>query len=139
MHQLPQNTAILLFARTAEAEARHKSVGGNRGASANYRLLKTLVHHATDVAEQSGLPVFHISELEQRGHSFGARLYHAFEQVYAQGFERVIAIGSDCAHLTPTMLSNAAQQLSKRSMVLGPARDGGVYLMGLTQIGRAHV
>ena len=109
MHQAAGNTAILLFARTAEAEARHKLVCGNRGASANYRLLKTLVNHATEVAEQSGLPVFHITELEQRGHSFGARLQHAFEQVYAHGFERVIAIGSDCAHLTPSMLSNAAR------------------------------
>ena len=133
MQQLSPDTAILLFARTAEAEAQHKHLSRGRGASANYRLLKTLVHHAEDVAQQSGLPVFHISELEQHGNSFGERLHHAFEQVYAQGFERVIAIGSDCAHLTPGMLATAAQQLHQQGMVLGPARDGGVYLLGLQQ------
>jgi len=128
-----QHTAILLFARTAEAEARHKRVCAGQSASTNYQVLKHLEHHAEAVATQSGLPVFRVSELEQYGNNFGARLHNAFEAVFEQGYTNVLAIGSDCAQLSATNLAHAASQLQQHQTVLGPARDGGVYLLGLSK------
>lgn len=133
MNNALDNTAILLFARTAEAEARHKTVCPGNDPTANYRVLKTLEDNAFRTAHHSGMSVFHVSELEQHGTTFGARLQSAFEQVFSQGFERVLAIGSDCAQLTGDHLGLAGHQFTQEHLLLGPARDGGVYLLGISR------
>ena len=125
-------TAILLFSRSAAAEAVAKPLLG-RSAQAQ-RLAQRMVAVAHSTAEKTGLPVFVVSEAHQRGTSFGERFYNAFNDVFQQGFEAVMAIGNDCLSLDAVLLKRAACQLERGSdVVLGEATDGGVYLMGLTQ------
>lgn len=132
MNKPLENTAVLLFARSAEAEVQAKRVLPNARAGTNCRLWHELNSYAAQTARNAGMPVFHVSETEQFGSTFGARLQHAFAQVFALGFKRVLAIGNDCMQLTPAALRKAASQAPTKA-VLGPARDGGVYLLGLTQ------
>ncbi|MGB1031931.1 MAG: DUF2064 domain-containing protein, partial [Flavobacteriales bacterium] len=47
-------------------------------------------------------------------------------------FEKVIVIGNDCVSMNSHLINHAAELLNERSSVLGPALDGGVYLLGLT-------
>jgi uncharacterized protein len=67
----------------------------------------------------------------QRGVDLGARLIAAFAQVFRQGAERVIAVGADCPALDGACLRTAVARLDEADVVLGPARDGGYYLIGL--------
>ncbi len=124
-------TAILLFSRTAGEEALHKPFS-HRGKAVNQRIAGHFIAHAGDTARRSGLPVVLVSSAQQRGETFGERLAHAFRLVFAQGYARVLAIGNDCPYLTPGLLREAAARLQTQPVVLGPARDGGAYLIGLS-------
>jgi uncharacterized protein len=61
----------------------------------------------------------------------GARLARGFEDAFRHGAGRVIAIGGDCPELDAETLVGAAGHLDANDLVLGPARDGGYYLIGL--------
>jgi rSAM/selenodomain-associated transferase 1 len=67
----------------------------------------------------------------QRGGDLGARLAAAFAQGFHRGDGRVIAVGADCPDLDTSCLTTAAASLKKADVAIGPARDGGYYLIGL--------
>ncbi|SVB12242.1 uncharacterized protein METZ01_LOCUS165096 [marine metagenome] len=71
----------------------------------------------------------------QSGDSLGSRLQAAFDHAFQQGASRVVTIGSDCPSLQPSVLSQAFEALSGSDVVLGPATDGGYYLIGLANQG----
>ncbi|MBD2104653.1 TIGR04282 family arsenosugar biosynthesis glycosyltransferase [Leptolyngbya sp. FACHB-261] len=62
----------------------------------------------------------------------GTRLQQAFQQVAVPG-SSVICIGSDSPHLPVSILEQAEQALEAVDVVLGPAQDGGYYLVGARQ------
>lgn len=70
----------------------------------------------------------------QQGSDLGARMRHAFRQAFAQGYSKVIIIGSDCYQLTRAHLEEAFQALDQMSAVLGPSTDGGYYLLGMNKL-----
>lgn len=121
-------TAILLFSRSARQEALHKQLAGPH----SYRVSKTLLRHALREARKSGLPVCTSFSPQQQGYSFGERLANATEGVFAQGFSNVIIIGSDSPGLDADLLRTAHTRLQQQEVVLGPAADGGFYLIGLS-------
>lgn len=61
----------------------------------------------------------------------GARLTHAFADVFARGFDCVMAIGSDCVELDSMLCEEAFEALSASDCAIGPALDGGYYLLAL--------
>lgn len=63
--------------------------------------------------------------------SLGSRLRQAVETAFAEGSERVAIVGSDCPGIDATLLAKAFDALGDRDVVLGPASDGGYYLIGL--------
>ncbi|MBC6612171.1 TIGR04282 family arsenosugar biosynthesis glycosyltransferase [Hymenobacter sp. BT507] len=79
--------------------------------------------------EWPGLPW----QVQPAANSLGARMAHAFAAAFAAGAARVAIIGTDCPGLTATHLTNAFQLLTTHDVVLGPADDGGYYLLGLRQ------
>lgn len=68
----------------------------------------------------------------QQGADLGDRMKHAFEEVFNEGHERVIIIGSDCMELSTGIIKQAFAALKETDAVIGPAADGGYYLLGLT-------
>jgi len=60
----------------------------------------------------------------------GQRLRAFFARAFSQGAERVVVIGSDSPTLPRTSLDAAFAQLADHDLVLGPAEDGGYYLLG---------
>ncbi|RME89643.1 MAG: DUF2064 domain-containing protein [Verrucomicrobia bacterium] len=60
----------------------------------------------------------------------GARLKRAFAEAFQRGAPRVVAAGTDCPALDATRLRVAFAALAKADVVLGPAADGGYYLIG---------
>lgn len=71
--------------------------------------------------------------LPQAQGDLGDRMAQAFGQAFAAGAERVVIIGIDCPDITPEILAGAFEQLRRQDLVLGPASDGGYYLIGLGQ------
>jgi uncharacterized protein len=72
-----------------------------------------------------------LARLPQTGGDLGERLAVTFRTLIARGFERVVVIGSDSPTLAPAILQEAFAALEKpRDVVLGPAEDGGYYLVG---------
>ena len=71
--------------------------------------------------------------LLQRGESFGDRLYHTFDELFEEGFDSVVIMDADSPTLPRDYLTAAFEELARPGdrVVLGPAEDGGYYLMGL--------
>lgn len=73
----------------------------------------------------------------QTGRNFAERLCNAVEALRAAGYERVVIVGRDCPSLTAEDVTLAFARLREGdASVLGPATDGGCYLIGL-QCGHA--
>lgn len=66
----------------------------------------------------------------QQGDLLGERIRNAIKGAFDEKFESVIVIGSDCFELTETIIKDAFQKLNEFDAVLGPAKDGGYYLLG---------
>jgi rSAM/selenodomain-associated transferase 1 len=61
----------------------------------------------------------------------GDRLFHACQVTFNNGNDSVVMIGTDCPDLDTALLQKAFQELRQHDLVLGPATDGGYYLIGL--------
>jgi rSAM/selenodomain-associated transferase 1 len=71
----------------------------------------------------------------QCGQSLGERMSHAFEHLFASGFEKIILIGSDLPTLPLGFFCQAYACLEKSAdVVLGPSADGGYYLVGTNRM-----
>jgi rSAM/selenodomain-associated transferase 2/rSAM/selenodomain-associated transferase 1 len=64
----------------------------------------------------------------------GDRIRLAFGESFARGSERVVVVGSDCPRLSATHLRDALSRLDGVDVVLGPADDGGYYLVALAKV-----
>jgi rSAM/selenodomain-associated transferase 1 len=67
----------------------------------------------------------------QSAGGLGDRMSNAFADAFARGAKRVVIIGSDCPYLDSGDLDEAYNLLQDHDVVLGPAGDGGYWLIGL--------
>ncbi len=125
------NTAILIFARSPHLEAKAKPLAKSPKKAA--RIAQLLHRHTKVTCQRSHIPTFLIDEAQQEGHNFGQRLASAYRIIFEKGYKRVIAIGNDCPSLKTSDLLYAQKQLLGNEVVLGPALDGGLYLIGMTK------
>ena len=70
----------------------------------------------------------------QGGGDLGQRLLKAFAQAFCQGEDKVVVVGTDCPDLTAAHVQEAFHLLDEFDLVLGPAADGGYYLLGLNRL-----
>ncbi|MEG3862430.1 TIGR04282 family arsenosugar biosynthesis glycosyltransferase, partial [Microcoleus sp. herbarium12] len=61
----------------------------------------------------------------------GAKMIAAFQNSFNSGVDKTVIIGTDCPNLTTDIMAQAFDKLSQHDLVLGPAKDGGYYLIGL--------
>ncbi len=69
-------------------------------------------------------------DFPQAGADLGERMKNAFQHCFADGFASVILIGSDIPDLPPEIFGEAFAALDNGCAVIGPAADGGYYLIG---------
>ncbi len=69
--------------------------------------------------------------IDQVGDDLGVRMQHAFETLFARRYQRVLIVGSDVPSLPLQHYMQALTMLERHDLVLGPALDGGYYLIGL--------
>jgi rSAM/selenodomain-associated transferase 2/rSAM/selenodomain-associated transferase 1 len=71
--------------------------------------------------------------LPQASGDLGERIAGAFEESFRAGSTATVIIGSDCPDLSPEVISTAFARLTETPVVLGPAQDGGYYLIGMSR------
>jgi glycosyltransferase A (GT-A) superfamily protein (DUF2064 family) len=75
--------------------------------------------------------------IAQQGEDLGARMCSAMEELLERrGYAAAMLIGADVPLMTPRHLTEAAELLIRDTIVLGPADDGGYYLIGMRQVRR---
>jgi len=70
----------------------------------------------------------------QQGNDLGEKMLNAFQHCFDLGYEKVCIIGSDMMDITTSIIENAFSQLEKNDAIIGPAVDGGYYLLGMKKL-----
>ena len=73
---------------------------------------------------------FYQKRLQSTG-DLGQRMEQAFESLLAMGYENCIIVGSDLFDLKTRIIETAFEKILNHDVVIGPAEDGGYYLLGL--------
>ena len=117
----------------------YRAMAGNVFGAALASGLPTTVHFAPDnaLAAMAALcgPGFRLAP--QAPGDLGARMAAALAGAFAAGDAAALLIGADLPLLTPALLRQAAMALEDKPAVLGPAEDGGYWLIGFTREGFA--
>lgn len=141
------SNTIIVFAKNPEwgkVKTRLAATIGNDKALEAYKLL---VKHTESVIESTNIPVAvyfttHIDEQElfcfangkkhiQIAGDLGAKMKQAFEEQFNAGHNKVVIVGTDCYELRKEHLIQAFEALNTNDVVIGPANDGGYYLLGM--------
>jgi uncharacterized protein len=86
-------------------------------------------------AEMAAVIGDEVVQVLQKGNNLGERMEDVFNGAFAEGFYKVVMIGSDAPDLPQEFVAEAFAALGDHDAVLGPACDGGYYLIGLDRAG----
>ena len=70
----------------------------------------------------------------QSGTDLGEKMKNAFAEGFKNGYKKIVIIGTDLYNLEASNIEIAFQKLENHDVVIGPAEDGGYYLLGLKHI-----
>jgi len=70
----------------------------------------------------------------QSGINLGERMSNAFRNGFQSGYRSICIVGTDCLELTEEIIEAAFGKLQSYDCVIGPARDGGYYLLGMNTL-----
>lgn len=138
---------LLIFTKNPELGKCKTRLAKTIGNQAALNIYKHLLQHTAQVTRQvnSDKQVFYSQEIIQeddfdsrlfkkkiqQGKDLGAKMNQAFAEAFQEGYGQVIIIGSDLFHLNPENIEEAFQHLDDNEVVIGPAKDGGYYLLGM--------
>ena len=142
-------TALVIFVRnpiSGQVKTRlAKDIGDERALEIYQQLLqhtleitrslsfRKFIYYADEVSDYDLWSVPGYTKRKQNGNDLGERMLNSFKELFDQGFTQIIIIGSDCLQLKMETLEEAIALLESNNAVIGPARDGGYYLLGLTK------
>lgn len=142
--------AIIIFLKYPElgrAKTRLAATIGDENALTIYKELLNHTHEITknleadkflfyDKVSENKMPWDEHSYFTayQKESDLGGRMLDAFEQVFNKGYSKVLIVGSDCYELNQNIIEQAFLQLETSDVVIGPAKDGGYYLLGLKSL-----
>ena len=92
------------------------------------------VYYSVKVRENDIWDANNFQKHQQVGEDLGFRMLHAFKNGFKAGYEKVMIIGSDLYDLTAETIENAFIALEDNEVVIGPAEDGGYYLLGMNSL-----
>lgn len=67
----------------------------------------------------------------QKGNDLGVRMLNAFKDAFKNNYKKVIIVGSDLLDLKTKHIEEAFNKLEDNNVIIGPAKDGGYYLLGM--------
>ena len=143
------SNALIIFVRNTELGKVKTRLSKDLGDEKTLAVYKYLLQYTADVAVNVKCHRFifysdyvHLTDnfddacftkFVQSGNDLGERMQDAFDKVFALGHKHVCIIGSDCYKLQVDHLQQAFKNLEENDTVIGPAKDGGYYLLGIKQ------
>ena len=140
--------ALLIFIKNAEKGKVKTRLAQTVGDDQALKIYQALLGHTRNIASsiRANRLLFYSSFVEknddwspddflklvQEGDDLGARMENAFRYAFQQ-HRKVIIIGSDCASLSTEIVESAVRALDNYDFVIGPALDGGYYLLGMRE------
>jgi len=90
------------------------------------------VHYSEYVEVEDVWSDEYFSHKLQKGQTLGEKMSNAFDEGF-DSYRKVVIIGSDCYDLNSKIIKTAFEMLEEHEVVVGPAKDGGYYLLGLNE------
>ncbi|HMR44417.1 MAG TPA: TIGR04282 family arsenosugar biosynthesis glycosyltransferase [Saprospiraceae bacterium] len=141
-----QNPAMIIFIKNPEKGKVKTRLAASLGDDEALRIYLELCNHTRRTAlqvtaarflfysdwtpENDDWPAQFFMKKKQTEADLGARMEAAFAEVF-QTHAPVLIIGSDCPGLSSDIIGQAFEQLTRSDFVIGPAADGGYYLLGM--------
>lgn len=92
------------------------------------------IYYTDNLDEFGLLDYFKFKKFLQHGNDLGDRMMNAIINGKKDGFSKIVIIGSDCIEISKSIIEEAFTALDEKDCVLGPASDGGYYLIGMKEI-----
>ena len=115
-----------------EALAIYKALLGHTRNTALQVNAERLLFYSQAIRENDGWPMKHFTKRRQEGTDIGERMQHAFETALTKA-DKAVIVGSDIAQINARIIEQAFAALDEADFVIGPALDGGYYLLGMKQ------
>lgn len=141
------DNALIIFTRNPELGKCKTRLANSIGDEEALKIYKDLLQHTANVSKKVNAKrfVFYSENIQQndiwdnsyfkkklqKGNDLGERMENAFQTLFSKGFKKVIIVGSDLLDLTENIIENAYLKLDVNDAVIGPAEDGGYYLLGM--------
>lgn len=139
--------ALIIFTRNPELGKCKTRLAKSVGDEAALNIYKYLLQHTANVSKKVDAERFvfyseaiqhhdiwdnnHFNKKLQKGNDLGERMQNAFKDLLNLGYKNVLIIGSDLLDLNETIIESAFKKLDTNNVVIGPAEDGGYYLLGM--------
>lgn len=148
---MPDNPLILLFVKAPIRGQVKSRLAAVLGPDAALDLHRNFVVDIMESIEKSGIPFrvcyhppdagetmkhwlgAHLPYMPQEGNDLGERMERAFGRAFSEGVSRAVLVGSDIPDLPTAMFTDAFRALNSHDAVIGPALDGGYYLIGFNK------
>lgn len=146
------NNALLIFVKNLVYGQVKTRLAASVGNDKAMKIYQQLLQHTSDVCKNIDADkiVFYSDFFEEEiwnnlefkkeiqcGNDLGERMKNAFIKAFENGYEKAIIIGTDCPQIDQTILENAFMKLNHFDVLLGPATDGGYYLLGIKRLSSA--
>ncbi len=142
---------LLIFTRNPElgkAKTRLAKTVGDETALEIYKFLLERTKQVASAVKSADKAVYYsvkirendiwdentFQKYQQFGVDLGIRMLNAFKNSFDAGYEKVLIIGSDLYDLSSKNIENAFTALDQNDVVIGPAEDGGYYLLGMNSL-----
>lgn len=142
--------ALVIFTRNPELGKCKTRLAKTVGDESALRIYKFLLSHTADVTKKLGVDkfVYYTDSIRkndfwddqkytkriQNGDTLGEKMHNAFSILFNSGYKKVMIVGSDLYDLKQQNLEEAFKKLDDSDYVIGPAKDGGYYLMGMKKM-----
>lgn len=142
--------ALLIFTRNPELGKVKTRLAKTVGDESALNIYKFLLNHTVEITKDLNVDkyVFYSDEIHrddiwdsnffrkklQSGADLGERMKNSFSEIFGMGYEKAVIIGSDMFDLDKIDLNTAFEALQTNQYVIGPATDGGYYLLGMKEI-----
>mgnify|MGYP003137608577 FL=1 len=142
--------ALIIFTRNPELGKVKTRLAKSVGDESALEIYKFLLKHTVAITKNLNVDkyVFYSENIHrediwdpeifrkklQTGTDLGEKMQNAFSELFEMGYEKVLIVGSDIFELDQSDIENAFEVLQTTETVIGPATDGGYYLLGMKEL-----
>lgn len=146
----PEKSLLIIFYRNPQVGRVKTRLAATMGDERALGIFVKLSSHIKDITENIMVDktVFYSDAIEhgdlwtddaylkalQHGKDLGVRMKNAFDEGFKSGYTSICLIGTDCYELTKEVILRSFEALLTADAVIGPARDGGYYLLGMKKL-----